>query len=299
MDSGQETSTSKASTNHPWWKAIVEVSALVTVFAATIYVLGLFAVWLPLFANITHNFTTSWYAISLMPRMAIVGQGVTKLVGLPLIVVLAVVVMVALIPFMVTYVGRLVAFIVPHRLRKWISKVTPNGLGTSYVRLFGARTDFDTIAEWYQVTKRGFANSTVAYWVTAAILMLLLYRENLASGLILYSMLFIGLHGGDIGGTFVKRALVRREAEPYAITRQWFMRGLFVVYVTSVINGFIASLDDEPALLRVRMDYEEIKVGRLVTHSNGYWYVFDKEGNLRAVPDADAGHVRISKPVES
>jgi len=60
---------------------LLEISGLVTVLAASIYVLGIFAYWIPISRIYTKDINTALYATSQIPRTIIAGQGVTGFIG--------------------------------------------------------------------------------------------------------------------------------------------------------------------------------------------------------------------------
>jgi hypothetical protein len=69
-----------------WWTSIADISALVAVLAAAIYVLGLFTLWVPIYTTYTHDFEAAWHAASLVPRTLVAGLGVRQLLAFPLLV---------------------------------------------------------------------------------------------------------------------------------------------------------------------------------------------------------------------
>ena len=60
------------------------ISAVLAGTAAAIYVLGLFALWAPVARHFTGDFFTAWYAVSLIPRNVVAGEGVRQLLVGPL-----------------------------------------------------------------------------------------------------------------------------------------------------------------------------------------------------------------------
>jgi len=62
-----------------------EVSAFLAVLAIGVYVLGLLSLWVPLTRTYTGGgYSTAWYAVSLIPRTTIIGQGM-MILGSPLV----------------------------------------------------------------------------------------------------------------------------------------------------------------------------------------------------------------------
>lgn len=280
----------------PWWKAIVDVSALFAVLAATVYAVGLFALWAPLATKVTQDFPTSWYAVSLIPRMAVVGEGIRALLGFPILILLGTLAF----PFIpgVFYasmraLGRLTAKLTKKSMpgaSLLQSKLTRFDIGET---VYGHR-DFDDYEEWYQQNKRdlsrAFKQSVV---IIAVVLLLTLFFDFLRWDL--YVAATVGTIGAMTGYAFVYRSLEWQEkGMPYIVSRRWFLRGLTVLYITAVVNSLVLAVGNEPHLLYVATDFKGASKGRLVTHSDGYWYIFDGKGILRAIPDADAGAVRVS-----
>ena len=64
---------------------IAEVAALITVVGAATYGLGLLGVAWPIHKRWHNDAATTWYAISLIPRAVVAGQGMRIFVGFPTI----------------------------------------------------------------------------------------------------------------------------------------------------------------------------------------------------------------------
>src|SRR5215213_10483933 len=63
---------------------IGDLAAIVTLTGVTIYVLGLVGLAIPIFRTFTGDLATAWYAVSLLPRTVVAGQGVRIWVQWPL-----------------------------------------------------------------------------------------------------------------------------------------------------------------------------------------------------------------------
>ena len=61
-----------------------DVAAIVTVLGAVVYVLGLVGLAIPFARTDARNFTTAWYAVSMVPKTIVAGQGVRIWIQLPL-----------------------------------------------------------------------------------------------------------------------------------------------------------------------------------------------------------------------
>ena len=64
---------------------LAEVGALITVVGAAIYVLGLLGLVWPIHKRWNNDASTTWYAMSLIPRTVVAGQGMRIFVGFPTI----------------------------------------------------------------------------------------------------------------------------------------------------------------------------------------------------------------------
>jgi len=73
-----------------------EIAALITALAAAVYVLGLVALFIPNSLAYTGDFSTAWYAVSLVPKTVVAGHGVRQLLAQPLLGIFLVVALVLL-----------------------------------------------------------------------------------------------------------------------------------------------------------------------------------------------------------
>jgi hypothetical protein len=80
------------------------------------------------------------------------------------------------------------------------------------------------------------------------------------------------------------------QGEPF-FSSDW--KALAVAYAFGILAGIALAATSSPSLPLVAFESAEEKEGRLLSHKEGYWYVFDAQGTLRAVSDDDAGDVRF------
>jgi hypothetical protein len=64
-----------------------------------------------------------------------------------------------------------------------------------------------------------------------------------------------------------------------------------VAYAFGILAGIALAGTSNPALPLVEFESAGHECGRLLAHKEGYWYVFDSHGTLRAVSDDTAGGV--------
>ena len=72
---------------------IAELAALVTVAGVSIYVAGLLGLAIAIRLRLTDDIETAWYAVTLLPRTAVAGQGVKIWLTWPLPIVVVLVVL--------------------------------------------------------------------------------------------------------------------------------------------------------------------------------------------------------------
>lgn len=239
-----------------------EVSAGVALAAICIYVVGLWALWLPISRTFTNDFSTAWYAVSLVPQTVIAGQGVRQVLIQPAL---------ALFLIMCFYVFAAVL-----RGRFRLHNIT--------IALVLALVFAVPIMGWMiwiivtgEKTKEPFAPS------------------NLVEAGISTLAFVISIVGGLASGTMLNRGLQFAEGNylPKVVSVSNIVRGVTVSCVAVIIAAFLNSAVREPPLPTVKFSKSSIAEGALLTHSEGFWYVFDSKGQLQAIPDDKAGSVLL------
>lgn len=93
--------------------------------------------------------------------------------------------------------------------------------------------------------------------------------------------------GGVAGGILM---LLFGE-EPFY--RSW--KSTVVAYAFAILAGISLAGTSDPSLPLVHFETGEIKEGGLLGHASGYWYVFDRQDTLLAIPEDETGGVRFLK----
>jgi hypothetical protein len=89
--------------------------------------------------------------------------------------------------------------------------------------------------------------------------------------------------GGFVGGHMLRRAGTRWQLLAATIT----------IYLYAAVAGVLLAGTEGPSLPLVEMGAGHRLEASFLSHSDGYWYVFDSEKGLTAVPDREAGHVEF------
>jgi hypothetical protein len=92
--------------------------------------------------------------------------------------------------------------------------------------------------------------------------------------------------------------LYPNEQRPY---RSWLrmqrrprLFGFVVMFCSALLAAFMLTIVNKPPLPTVKINGKQSEEGKLLTHTDGYWYVFDGENELIAIPDSEVDTVRVS-----
>jgi hypothetical protein len=252
--------TEGARAAQPLWLTIVQSVAIITVPPATFYALGVVALWLPIAMDYTHDFSTAWYATSLVPRTVVIGQGI-KTFGPPLLITLG-------SALWVWSLGR-GSGRQSISLLSWLA--IPVGLAATYFGFLWLQNPehFMWVPSWGQ----SFSGLGAAeQWIIrlAAVLLLL---------------------GGGAGGYFMASSTERSNFIPVrfrVVSWKRFLGGVTILYGAALLIALVSA-----ALRVLPMPYMEIQrqqenstlSGALLANSEGSWYIFEPEGNLTVLPN--------------
>jgi hypothetical protein len=277
---------------------IAQLATLLTAAGVGIYVLGL--VGLALSINLTHaeKWSTAWYAVSLMPRTVVAGQGVriwrqgwiriVTMVGwLPMVAALNYVGS-ALNAFKLGEIGALLVSIVP----------ALNAIGLGVIGLL-----FVLIITLIVISIFLYMMGRLTEWLTAD------RKESKGddnapphphlSRLTAASLWAIGIGMSISGGYLALRGLQLNSADGPA---NWDI--ITVAFLLVLVGAFFVAI---PAADRMSNPLPMVmligagedtpnRVGWLVAHSDGYWHLFDSRHVLLSVPDERVIEARVDDP---
>jgi len=217
--------------------------------------LGILALWVPIAKNFTYDLAGSWYAVSIVPKTTVIGQGLIRLF-VP-VAIYSVLIAVALYP---DYGRRLNSemwkFALP-KIAAFIAILVP--------------------LTW-MVTLDFVGNEHFVLW-------------EYAVGLISPSPIFVA-------GLWM-RNLVRSRIE-HDTRRRFAIKAVIVVLVSTTVASFLAFgvIPHRPSLpwVDLKPGSDSVEDGRLLTHSEGYWYIIEPDGEVFAVPD-DEGRTAEVHPM--
>jgi hypothetical protein len=247
-----------------------EISALLAALGILIYALGLLALCWPIYRRITRDASTALYAVSLMPKTVVAGQGVRILFGSPFILT----------------VTLMALFIVQNiLLRTFLHMVHEYG---AWVRLPGI--------------------VLITAIVLGAVLFLVLPRMRTVfaafavSGVGTWASLIMFAYMAVVGvpiGLLTTNVFFESEFDSGAILPSfpgWVtgLKAVTLIFILNCVQAFTMAFTGEPPLPEIALNGSTTAEGRLVAHAYGIWYILDDEGNLVGIPDDKAGRVLVS-----
>jgi hypothetical protein len=245
-----------------------EIAALITVGATTIYVLGLVALAWSIHERWNNDAFTTWYALSLIPRTVVAGQGMRLFIGLP------------------TYFTVLVCLWWLYDLFVYFLSETLKPMsGTAYTILqWGAVLVLFVGYAWLLGKNIG---SRLSYKPENP-----RYRWLIFIIVVLSVPLFLGIY-------VVKVFAIQRQEEFPFFTVDWSL--LLVAILLLFVWAFFVQLSDataiNPPLPTVEIALSDanqtVLEGKLLTHTEGVVYFFDEHHKLTSMPDSKITSVRV------
>jgi hypothetical protein len=309
--------------NRSWWDYAAGVSGLVVLFGALIYALGLFVLWIPIWTVHTQDFAVASHATFLVPRVVVAGLGMMQLVAFPLLAGSVTFV----IGFYSRRLGGLEAALVPLYIVilvycVWRIATGPGPLSQlplfALAVLVAALVALVYCPVWliYGFIHHGLKGALKpALTGVAAVGMgsFMLFEENAIPplkniGVFINSLLnaAVIVQAATIVWVAAATAEVDLESPDPRERRRTLLRELFFVLSFAFIAAFLLTIPSRPPLPLVEIDVknkDKHAVGTLLTHTDSFWYVFEKEKNqsgsrLAAIPDDEVKTVWVSRDKE-
>jgi hypothetical protein len=263
----------------PWLGYVAAGSGLLALMGAMIYGLGLFALWLYLSRTYQYDFATEWYAISLIPRTAVAGHGIRQLLTPPAL---------ALAGYLITVVGY--PHIVPSNARRSrifaLFEITVSALAI-VVSLLG----------FFQWLTQDIPMSSIG-WLAFGIWCGIAGSDRLRRWDERLSHPRSETHSDQIRSDQTQ-SIGRAEILIDSIGNRFGVIGLmallFVVFFVLNLAYTIASPTASAMLPTVQVTGGPVSgESKLLAHTDGFWYVVDRNGDLVAIPDDEVQDLRVS-----
>jgi hypothetical protein len=286
------------------------VSAFVAGSAAGVYILGLVALWAPIARTYTHDVTTAWYAVTMVPRYVVAGQGLIP-IWFPVVVSF-----VSLLwPVCINYLSWVQTNLSGPKKLAAFSPIAVMALVAVSFLFWLMWTDTGGLyiaGEWAQnipfLTEPIGTLLDIAFpqggfgfeehgWMTWIYLLFLIVL------ILAYPMLLIWSNVLLFRATYRSLDTSGRRLLPSMHDRSVFLRSFSIYFVFIFIATFVYLLIfAEPSLPVIEVTANRAITesgsktphGAPLTHADGFWYVFNENGGkLLAIPDTSVNRVRM------
>jgi len=279
------------------------LATILTVAGVTVYVLGLVGLALTIRIRLAKDIPTAWYAVSLLPRTIVAGQGMRIWLGWPIGLTATIALLIILskalalevtttlstLFYMVIFVFFL--YLVVFVWKAWRSN-TPSAKDFAFVS--NRRHPFTRFAARILV----IGLYTLVAFLAASVIVLGSVILFLAGILIMAGLGSAGYARGFLRGFFGPLYwIVGGVPENHLV-----LVGVITLFIGGFIIGLPAALITKPPLPRVQLtrkpdatagvSLDSVTCNLLTHSSDGLWYVFDGNNELLSIPDDQVLQVR-------
>jgi hypothetical protein len=241
---------------------IGDLAALVTAVGISIYVMGLVGLSVTIRRTFAADFTTAWYAVSLLPRTVVAGQGVRLWLRWPIIAI---------------------AIVLPTTQIAGDNRVL---LALAVIAMFSAAMFFTLRRLLFNPQQRR------NFLVLCALA--LGYTTSAVPGLILLAVGIVLITQDPSGQPSIAKAAL--DALGIAAAGTHFAIGVILILLGGLGLGVRSALDLTTPLPPVKLEITEEYAaamkeicnpcrGWLVAHSDGFWHLLEERGALQSIPD--------------
>ena len=257
-------------------ETITRVSGLVASVAGVIYLLGLVALWAPIARIYTDSISAAASVVALVPKTEVAGQGIAIIIAPAVLTVFTGVVLSLLL-----HVYRYLVVLPLHRLAKRSSIIS------EVVVMFVSIACALLLAEWLTAGRwlswvlsthapaQGSGSSLVSYLAAGSALFFILGAASWIFGL-------------------TRAVEVKERLIPSIDWRMAFKYLSISLAFTAVAAGLQGAAQDPPLYtVTVSETTNQTVDGDLLAHTDRFWYVFDSEKTLLAIPDSQVRNIRL------
>lgn len=264
--------------------SFAELSALIAVVGGLIYLLGIFAFVFPISRVYTKDFSMTWHATSLVPKTVVAGHGLQQMLIEPLLFISFIVLLTWALGITLINFSYLKGLILDSRASRLWSMIT--AIVIILVVLGGL---------YFFVS--GVLGSLTAVAFSAGLILLVLPR---------WFFTLQNMRGhSDTGSpsSAIRPSLGGAILSDTTFRRQMIVSVAIIFFVFFAGNATIVYERGEPPVLPVEITRATIGEGEeeithirgsFLAHTEGFWYMFDQDDNLIAVPDSEIKKIQIS-----
>jgi hypothetical protein len=279
---------------------IAELATLLTAAGVAIYVLGMIGLALSIRLTFTQRLSTAWYAVSLMPKTVVAGQGM-RIWRKGMLSVLIVALMLALGVGLGTFINPTVGFIVGT-----LAVVIVLGL------YLAARADPPRMPGPTAVDADRNEPPRPLSRITVIMLMLVGSAGIGGRSWVAFHALQMTVNGRDLTLRAPRAPVCALQdiIGSFQITPNWdnLAVGVLILLVGAFLLGIPLSRSVEPPLPWVVLltavkltdskeaepnKRHEVVKGWLVANTGGYWHLFDREHQLVSIPDGSVSAAQV------
>ena len=250
-------------------ETITRLSGLVAAVAGVIYLLGLVALWAPIARVYTDSLSAAVSIVALVPKTEVAGHGIAIIIA-PTVLTVFTGVVISLLLHFYRYL------VVPplHRLAKRPALIIEVVVMFVSIGCALLLVEWITAGRWLSwllsthAPTQGSGSNVISYLAAGSVLFFILGAASWIFGL--------------------SRAVeVKERLIPSIDWRMAFKYLSISLAFTAVAAGLQGAAQDPPlSTVTVSETTNQIVDGDLLAHTDRYWYVFDSEKTLLAIPDS-------------
>jgi hypothetical protein len=249
-----------------------EVAALITVLGAAIYGLGLLGVAWPIHKRWHNDAATTWYAMSLIPRAAVAGQGMRIFMGFPTLMATLL-----LIWWLIVFPVLDLLSVVVSNLAGWAI-----GVFALLVLLAGG---YWLLRSRYRLGIQWLLGPT---------------PEHPRYRWLIWTTIGLAVPTFFVAGRLAAGAMEVQAAYPYiTVDVSLLVVAIALSFLASSLLQLIDATAIDPPLPTVEIALSDgtqrVLEGKLLVHIEGVVYFFDEQRRLTSMPDGKISSVRIRK----
>jgi len=295
-----------------------QVAPTVAVAGGAIYIAGLVSLLAPISWSYTHDFDSAWYAVSLVPKTTVAGQGVRYLLGPAVLNTVWFIISLYLAISMARFMARFMAWKLDrsnNRAREEQSRDLKLSAGDVFEMLL--ILVLGVVAIWFvfdqAVANQAVANQANPGWIEQMIetftnyyggfanrgIRELLEDREAAQAIVSYATIFLGYLIGFLYWLLIVRKRTKDGSTYWEAVR--IREGASIVFIWSLVTTLAALfLITEPPLPTAEITGNSgtdgtVTKGKVLSHTEGFWYVVKKD-NIIAIPDGEVKDVKVLTP---
>ena len=257
-------------------ETITRVSGLVASVAGVIYLLGLVALWAPIARVYTDSISSAASVVALVPKTEVAGQGIAIIIAPAVLTVFTGIVLSLLL-----HVYRYSVVPPLHRLAKRPSLIIEVVVMLVFIASALLLAEWLTAGRWLS-------------WVLSIHAPAQSSGSNLVSYLAAGSALFFILGAASWIFGLNRAVEVRERLIPSIDWKMAFKYLSISLAFTAVAVGLQGAAQDPPLYtVTISETANQTVDGKLLAHTDRFWYVFDSEKTLLAIPDSQVKNIRL------